>query len=515
MKKILAMLMALVMLLTVLAACSTEKEEKASPYEVEAARVGDLSYTVADLNYMYVTDFYDLYNNLYYYYGDSIGDYVDQTKSLKEQDIGDGTTWHDYLMEYMENNLKYLSALYMAAKAEGFTLPEEYQQDLDSMQENLEAAAEEYGAPLEEYLTDVCGDGMTYDVLYKMTEINYIANAYAEQYRETIPTSDADVRAMYEANRQSYDKVKICFYEEEYEEGQKEEAYAHAELLTEAETKEEFLKKLQEIVPEEEKENYSDESTIVVSISYDSLGMPELGDWLYDESRVAGDTYIYDESDYGCYLTVMYLESESADYDLVSVRHILIKPEAAEGEKMTEKDWKAAEKKADEIYEQYLSGEKTEEAFSALAKENSADGSAADGGMIADITKGRTVAPFNDWCFDASRKPGDTGIVKSVYGYHIMYFSSTGISNLHNLLDDAVIEDKFSAWLEELVLPYEFLTTEAYENVGDTIMAIAEKAKAKMEAEAAEEEPSDGEETADGTEPLTEFSETPEETTEE
>ena len=32
------------------------------------------------------------------------------------------------------------------------------------------------------------------------------------------------------------------------------------------------------------------------------------------------------------------------------------------------------------------------------------------------------VANFNDWCFDSSRKPGDTGIVESDYGYHVMYY---------------------------------------------------------------------------------------------
>ena len=32
------------------------------------------------------------------------------------------------------------------------------------------------------------------------------------------------------------------------------------------------------------------------------------------------------------------------------------------------------------------------------------------------------VDTFNDWCFDASRQPGDTGIVKTTYGYHVMYF---------------------------------------------------------------------------------------------
>ena len=32
------------------------------------------------------------------------------------------------------------------------------------------------------------------------------------------------------------------------------------------------------------------------------------------------------------------------------------------------------------------------------------------------------VPTFNDWCFDAGRKPGDSGIVETDFGYHIMYF---------------------------------------------------------------------------------------------
>jgi hypothetical protein len=32
------------------------------------------------------------------------------------------------------------------------------------------------------------------------------------------------------------------------------------------------------------------------------------------------------------------------------------------------------------------------------------------------------VAAFDEWCFDAARQPGDTGIVKTEFGYHVMYF---------------------------------------------------------------------------------------------
>ena len=38
------------------------------------------------------------------------------------------------------------------------------------------------------------------------------------------------------------------------------------------------------------------------------------------------------------------------------------------------------------------------------------------------------VQAFNDWCFDADRQVGDTGIVKTNYGYHIMYFSGSQLT---------------------------------------------------------------------------------------
>ena len=32
------------------------------------------------------------------------------------------------------------------------------------------------------------------------------------------------------------------------------------------------------------------------------------------------------------------------------------------------------------------------------------------------------VPEFDAWCFDDARKEGDTGLVRTSYGYHIMYF---------------------------------------------------------------------------------------------
>ena len=45
-----------------------------------------------------------------------------------------------------------------------------------------------------------------------------------------------------------------------------------------------------------------------------------------------------------------------------------------------------------------------------------------NGGLYTDVYPGQMVAEFNNWCFDESRQVGDTGVVKTDYGYHVMYF---------------------------------------------------------------------------------------------
>ena len=112
----------------------------------------------------------------------------------------------------------------------------------------------------------------------------------------------------------------------------------------------------------------------------------------------------------------------------VDVRHILITPETsgtdAEGNAIsTEEDWASAEAQAQEILNQWLEGEKTELSFAELAMHNTQDpGSAENGGLYENVYVGQMVPEFEAWCFDETRKVGDYGIVKTDYGYHIMYF---------------------------------------------------------------------------------------------
>ena len=125
-----------------------------------------------------------------------------------------------------------------------------------------------------------------------------------------------------------------------------------------------------------------------------------------------------------------YAESrvEKIDKPMVNVRHILVMPaEQNEDGTYTDEAWAEAEQKAQELLDTWKAGEATEESFAALANENSEDpGSSTNGGLYEDVYPGQMVDSFDAWCFDEARQPGDTGIVKTDYGYHVMYFVSKG-----------------------------------------------------------------------------------------
>ena len=116
------------------------------------------------------------------------------------------------------------------------------------------------------------------------------------------------------------------------------------------------------------------------------------------------------------------------DKPLVNVRHILVMPqEQDENGEYTDAAWIEAEQKAQKILNEWQSGEATEDSFAALAGEYSEDpGSASNGGLYTDVYPGQMIDEFDAWCFDDARQAGDTAIVKTDYGYHIMYYVSQG-----------------------------------------------------------------------------------------
>ena len=168
------------------------------------------------------------------------------------------------------------------------------------------------------------------------------------------------------------------------------------------------------------------------------------------------------------------------DNKTVDVRHILVMPEGATTDNIRtdtfdDAAWEASRQKAEELLAQWEQGDKSEESFAELAKANSQDGSASDGGLYTGVSEGQMVEAFNDWCFDDVRQPGDYGIVKTEFGYHLMFFvGSTPVwkesarSDLSNaraneLLNSILEKHTVEADFDKILLGYVELNTQQTE----------------------------------------------------
>ena len=98
MKKILAVILAVIFVLAAFSGCSGAQNGPKSEYDVPVMQVGDMQYTLNDINYMYVSIFNQIYTQLYYYVGAGISNYVDVNKDLSEQNVSEDQTWDDYIL---------------------------------------------------------------------------------------------------------------------------------------------------------------------------------------------------------------------------------------------------------------------------------------------------------------------------------------------------------------------------------------------------------------------------------
>ena len=118
---------------------------------------------------------------------------------------------------------------------------------------------------------------------------------------------------------------------------------------------------------------------------------------------------------------------------------------------MSDEAWATAEAEANALLEQWLAGDMSEASFANLATENTQDpGSMGTGGLYTGVSQGQMVPAFDEWCFDPARQVGDYGIVKTKYGFHIMFYSGETVQ-WKTLVAEDVVNEKINNMVDAAV----------------------------------------------------------------
>ena len=447
-----------------------------------ALTVGEQELNSVEMNYFFMDAVNQFYNN-YGSYASMFG--LDVTKPLDEQFVDEeaGTTWADDFMTSAKEAAASTYALAEAAKEAGFTLSDEEQLELDVSLGNLSYYAAMYGySDADSYLRAMYGNGASEESYREYCELQALASAYYTHYSESLTYSEEDLRAAeagkeIEYNGYSYNTYYLSTsrfltggttaedgtttYSDEEKAAAEKAAEEAAKALTGADIK--TVADLDAAIANLEINKDSD----VSSTHYENTlytGLTEAyREWITASGRVSGDIAYFPSvsgDTVNGFHVVMFQESGDNDFAMKNVRHILIAPEHnheegeehAEDETYSAEELAAAKAEAEEILAAWKAGEATEEAFAALANEKSADGDGTTGGLYENIYPGQMVDAFEAWCFDESRKTGDTGIVETEYGYHVMYFvGDAELSYRDHLIQSELRSNDLSTWYAETV----------------------------------------------------------------
>jgi hypothetical protein len=420
----------------------------------------------------------------------------DATKAPDAQDYpqqvdGKTITWADYLGTSAIDRAQQYAVLYTEALNAKYKLTAAEQKTIDVQIEQIRATAAKQNMSLNAYLREFYGKGISERFLRAQLKKETIVSRFSTDKDNAFKKActPAVVKKIYDADKSAYNVVSLRAFSFPLttltaKTGESSDSLAARQKAANAKVKAKAdamlaavtndatfisLSKANKVVatgttydPDGETANfYKSKSTLESSISKDAAA------WAFANGRVAGDKKVF-ATDTAYF--VVWLKTPQFPSYTVNVRHILLsfKSDSSDTSAATTAEIAAAKVKADSIYAQWKAGKRTEASFAALAKTDSTDtGSNTKGGLYEKVTTGQMVAPFENWSFDPARKPGDTGIVKSTYGYHIMYFvkaNPTDFAYIATITNDKSTKDN-DAYVKALLAESKYKLVKNNKNI--------------------------------------------------
>lgn len=454
----------------------------------------DEKINVAEYNYYYMSLYNQIVNTTQQidsYYGAGYGAYYtgfDATKDPADQEyIGEDApegveTWSDYFRlmapekAFIQREI-YNEAISEETKKAGFEVTNDMQlsitADIDDAIEQYATYAKDADFSLDNYIARACGEGLTEKSYRELLNRDMVVEKYLTWYQENISetTSKEDVKEYYKENRLDFDMVDARLFAFSYAKPA-EDAKTDDPTYSKSEAKKlanEFKDKITDensfvelgkeyALPSQKTSFEKDSATLGENLTSASISAENISKWLFDTDRKTGDVAVLEDEATETFYVAYIINPAAPDKNTAGadVRHILVQAETtkedSEGNSVDlpqdeiDKNFAEAKKEAEKLLKQWKKGKATEKSFAALATGNTDDtGSKDNGGLYEDITSTSSYVPeFLDWALD-SHKKGDTGIIRTDYGYHIMYFvGADKTEKWESDVRSAIATDKFN-----------------------------------------------------------------------
>ena len=420
-----------------------------------------ISIGMYDYYYASIVSYYEQYASYGYYSLDTTKDY---SKQYTTDDDGNKISWQKFFETEALKEVEQITTYYSKALEEGVTLTSAQKKTIDKQISTLKDSASQNDVSLDQYIKANFGTYCSEDTIRIMLEQYYLSANYKGKFKCETKVTDNDVDKYYNDHKNDYKKIEFYYIASPYDatdDNSKNESIKTAEkIMAKMKDKKSVIALVPEVyssyIDSQVKSSMEQDSTltekkardeavksyesnVVTTVSgSESPFDDKMNTWLFsDDTKLGSKKYYIDESAGYIYIVLKTSKASVEEDETYTVRHILVAPESgsnsssstSEKTEYTDEQWAAAKKKADSILAKFNKTDKSEYEFAKLAEQYSTDSASTSsgsndsfGGLYESVTLGQMVPDFEKWSIDDSRKYGDTGIVKSDYGYHIMFF---------------------------------------------------------------------------------------------
>lgn len=384
----------------------------------------------------------------------------DTEKMLQEPGENGFATAREYFLDATAKEIQATYMLYDDALEHGYSITEAHKERAEAYIDWLKTKADAIDVDLDTYIKGTFGPYVNKSLIMSVLPKVYFAEEYSgHQKLEELKATQEQAEQAYQDARNSYDLISYRVLRITFE--QREEAYVktanlHAEQIIEkmAGDQSQFESIASTFFSGEAQQRLLvPDSTLHKRVRYSEVTDPEWKSWLFDTSRVSGDTVIF-KDEYGFPIIFCFVERVRQEEPLRNVRFFYINLEDQEAG--------TPGIPASEIItlSQTIFDSITDEASMITLETTYAD-QLLDGSMRAvqqtSLYPGHNSDDIDEWIFDPARKNGDKIMFESDTQFLILFYVEASPNpEWYDRVNSFIRMDNYQAFVSEKIVNYAY-----------------------------------------------------------
>lgn len=480
--KAIALLMIVLLGVSVLSISMYQNHQKLYGTHV---KVGDYEISTLEYNF-YKKTYEDSFINKYSDYLGTLG--INTEEDYKNQQCLEyDMTWNEY---FEGRTLEFIQEVYILYDD---ALKNKFEINIDELYDDFikkcSESAQSEELTLDEYLSGYYSSGAT-EKNFKDVYGRYItAIKYREEKKKSLVPNDEEINEFYSKNKKSLDAVTYrnfvikADYKDDASDEDKTKAMDEArtkaeEMFKQIYDQEKYVELCKKYDSKKDENKDYDKETLHKNVSFSDCN-EALSSWLFDDEREVNATAIIEDNTNMEYNVVYFISRGKNNTKTVDFKHILIAPETDSEGNIVDGGLKKAKEKADEIYSEWEKSDRKISTFESMVKKYSNDTETVDdGGEYEAIAEGTLPEKMDAWLFEAGRKSGDTAIVETGSGYHIVYYLNEGKEEWQVLSINQITEERYQDFIDKQLEKFKIVDVKGevqYLKLSTADQAIASK----------------------------------------